>query len=192
MSNTAELIAALEPVTSALTEIGVRHFVGGSVASSYHGASRSTMDVDVVADISRKDVESFLNLLGNEYYASETAINDAIERKSWINLIHLATSFKVDVFVFKGRPFDQQSMDRAENGQLEIGFDFVAPIASAEDTIVSKLEWFRAGGETSQRQWEDVSRVMQVVGQKIDLEYLQSAAQSVGVSDLLEKLLTMD
>lgn len=52
MSDYDDLVAALSPVSAALTSIGIRHYVGGSVASSFHGASRSTMDVDLVADMS--------------------------------------------------------------------------------------------------------------------------------------------
>lgn len=189
MSNSTELLAALKPVANALTEVGANFFVGGSVASSYHGASRSTMDVDIVANIQKGDVDAFLRLLGEEYYASESAILDAINRKSCFNLIHYATSFKVDVFVFKGRPFDHQSMKRAIKGQLEFDSDFVAPIASPEDTIVSKLEWYRLGDETSERQWEDITRVLKVLGEKVDLRYLHSAAQELGVKDLLDRLL---
>ena len=189
MSNSNELLAALKPVADALTQLGADYFVGGSVASSFHGASRSTMDVDIVAKIQTTDVDAFLRLLGDEYYASENAIHDAIERKSCFNLIHYATSFKVDVFVFKGRPFDHQSMKRASKNQLEFDSDFIAPIASPEDTVVSKLEWYRLGNETSERQWEDVTRVLKVLGEKVDLNYLRSAAEELRVTDLLDRLL---
>ena len=48
-----DLIDALEPVVRAFRELGIRHFIGGSIASSFHGATRSTMDVDVVCDLKR-------------------------------------------------------------------------------------------------------------------------------------------
>lgn len=48
----AEQIAVLRLVTAALESLGVRHAVGGAIASSYHGMGRSTMDADVVADLS--------------------------------------------------------------------------------------------------------------------------------------------
>ena len=50
MSESPGLVEALEPVAKALQSMEVRFYVGGSVASSYHGASRSTLDVDLVAD----------------------------------------------------------------------------------------------------------------------------------------------
>lgn len=54
MSEADDLIAALLPVTEVFRSLGVRHYVGGSVASSFHGAIRSTMDVDLVCDLHEK------------------------------------------------------------------------------------------------------------------------------------------
>ena len=51
MSDAADLLAALAPVAAAFRRLGVRHFVGGSVASTIHGAIRSTMDVDLVCEL---------------------------------------------------------------------------------------------------------------------------------------------
>ena len=49
MSDSPGLIEALEPVARVLQALEVRFYIGGSVASSFHGASRSTLDVDLVA-----------------------------------------------------------------------------------------------------------------------------------------------
>ena len=47
-------------------------------------------------------------------------------------------------------------------------------VASAEDTVLAKLEWFRRGGETSERQWWDIVGVLKAV---------------LGVGDLIERAL---
>ena len=52
--NDSGLIEALNPVAAAFRELGVKFYVGGSVASSFHGASRSTMDVDLVGKLTLK------------------------------------------------------------------------------------------------------------------------------------------
>jgi len=183
------LIEALEPVARVLQVMGIRFYIGGSVASSFHGAARSTMDVDLVADLKTKDVDHFVSQLQDDYYVSTAAINDAITRLSCFNLIHLASSFKVDIFILKSRPFDISSMNRAEFGRIDLENDFEFPIASPEDTILSKLEWYRLGNEVSERQWDDVVRVMKVIGDRADLEYLNRTASDLRVADLLKKLL---
>ncbi|MEL7500001.1 MAG: hypothetical protein AAFN77_20530 [Planctomycetota bacterium] len=101
MSENPGLVEALEPVAKVLRSMDVRFYVGGWVASSYHGASRSTLDVDLVADLKRENVDLLVDKLQNEYYLSRSAIIDAIERSSCFNLIHLATS---PVAVPKNKP----------------------------------------------------------------------------------------
>jgi len=85
VSDYDDLVAALSPVSAALTRLGIRHYVGGSVASSFHGAARSTMDVDLVADMTDSAVSEFLKCFDQDFYLSEAAIRDAIRRKSCFN-----------------------------------------------------------------------------------------------------------
>jgi len=188
MSELDDLVAALAQVKHAFESLGIRYFVGGSVASSYHGAPRSTMDIDLVAEMTSEQVTFFVDLVSSEYYASVPAIQDAIKRKSCFNLIHNATSFKVDVFISRGRAFDLDSIRRAVDGELGLETKLTVPLASAEDIIVSKLEWYRLGDEASERQWEDVSRVLRLLGEKADIDYLENATNATGVQDLWHRL----
>lgn len=160
------------------------------MASSFHGATRTTMDVDVVCEFTEDSISSFITLFNRDLYISEPTVRDAVRRKSCFNLIHMPTSFKVDVFVSRGRPFDKDSMGRASLQRLGEHSTVDVPIASAEDSIISKLDRYLVTDETSERQWDDVSRLIQLLGDAADLDYLQRAADSVGVADLLAKLLT--
>ena len=45
----SDLVAALRPVTEAFDALGVRYYLGGSVASSAHGIARASLDADLVA-----------------------------------------------------------------------------------------------------------------------------------------------
>ena len=66
MSDVDDLVAALEPVAAALGRLGVGFYVGGSVASTYHGAIRSTMDVDLVCELRPEQVAAFVAAFGPE------------------------------------------------------------------------------------------------------------------------------
>lgn len=189
MSDTDDLVDALAPVVQAFRTLKVRHFVGGSVASSFHGATRTTMDVDVICELAEEQISSFVSSFADDFYISEAAVRDAVRRKSCFNLIHMPTAFKVDVFVSRGRPFDAESMLRATREHLGESRKIEVPIASAEDVIISKLEWYRLTDESSERQWEDVSRLVRLLGNTADFEYLNRAAASLGVADLLARLL---
>ena len=185
-----ELVSTLTPVVAAMQRLDIPHYVGGSVASSYHGAVRSTMDIDIVCDIQEGQVSEFLSHFGDDFYVSETAVRQAIARRSCFNLICYRTSFKVDMFMTRGRPFDSACMERAQRARLGSQSSGVeVPIATIEDTMISKLEWYRLTDETSERQWEDVSRLLRIAGSDLDLGYLRQAARMVGVLDLLDRLL---
>ena len=189
MSDTDDLVDALTPVIVALRTLGIRHYVGGSVASSFHGAIRTTMDVDVICELTEEDIPRFIGCFDRDFYISEPAVRYAVREKSCFNLIHMPTSFKVDVFVSRGRAFDVECMQRASMQRLGDNRTIDVPIASPEDSIVSKLEWYRLTNETSERQWEDVSRLIRLLGDEADEVYLRQAAGSIGVADLLEMLL---
>jgi hypothetical protein len=190
MSLQKEMVATLKPVAAALNLLKIPYYIGGSVASSYLGAVRWTMDIDLVADMREEHIEKFLSQFGEDFYIRESAIRQAVRRRSCFNLIHYETSFKVDVFIARGRPFDQSCMHRAEQAKLEYDIEsIVVPMASVEDSIISKLEWYRLTNETSERQWDDVSRLRRLYEGRLDVDYLRLSAEMVGVSDLVLRLI---
>ncbi|MBD3675411.1 MAG: hypothetical protein HUJ26_18000 [Planctomycetaceae bacterium] len=189
MSEHDDLIATLMPVSTAFNQLGVRFCISGSVASSFHGAARSTMDVDLVAEMTEDIVPAFVSYFGNDFYVSESAVREAIGRKGCFNLIHLPTSFKVDIFVSRQRPFDLSVMHRATLANLGNVPSLEVPIATAEDAILSKLEWYRKTNETSSRQWEDVTRLLKLLGDHADINYLKKQAEELEIDDLLTRLI---
>lgn len=190
MTQPDDLIDALEPVVQVFRDLGIQHFIGGSIASSFHGATRSTMDVDIVCDMTESQVAPFLLRFTEGFYVSQTAVENAVRSKSCFNLIHLPTAFKVDVFVSRARPFDIDSMRRSTLEKIGTTKTLEVPIATAEDSIVSKLEWYRFTEEPSERQWNDVMRLVRLLGERLDITYLRQAADAVGVRDLLDRLLS--
>ena len=182
------LFAALKPVIEAFEGLSVAYYLGGSVASSFYGVARTTLDADLVADLEAGHAPPLIARLGDEYYASQEAISDAIARKSCFNVIHLTTMFKVDVFVAKPGLYDRQALARRRSAAVFLGGvaeDFM--IASPEDVILSKLQWFRLGQQVSERQWQDVLGVLRVQGPRLDEAYLLKWARELGIGDLLAR-----
>ena len=58
-----------------------------------------------------------------------------------------------------------------------------------EDVVLAKLEWFRLGGEVSERQWRDILGVLKTQRDSLDIAYLQHWAKALAVADLLERTL---
>lgn len=185
-----DLLDALGPVAAALERLGVAFYIGGSVASSVHGAPRSTMDADIVADLRAQHASPLVAALEDEYYADERAIAAAITRRSSFNLIHLATSFKIDVFVPEDDPYQRESLARRVTDTLGEPGSPSFPFATKEDTVLAKLLWFRAGGGVSERQWSDVQGVLRTQQRALDLAYLRRWGVTLNVGDLLDRALS--
>ena len=114
-------------------------------------------------------------------------IAESIQRNSSFNIIHRESMFKVDVFIPRPRPFQQSQLARAQRQTFAFETEMSANFASAEDTILSKLEWYRLGGEVSERQWRDILGVLKTRAGELDLDYLRTWAIELKVSDLLER-----
>jgi hypothetical protein len=184
-----DLLAALAPVLQVLGDLGVRHFVGGSISTSAHGVARASLDGDVVAELGPAHVAPFAAALRETYYVPEERIRDAVTRRASFNLIHLETMLKVDVFVSRNRPFDRRAFERSRPASIEGTGGATLPVSSAEDVVVAKLEWYRRGGEVSERQWADVQGVLRATSRALDLPYLHRSALELEVGDLLDRAL---
>ena len=183
----SEPIQVTLKVVITFERLGIPYLIGGSFASAVHGIVRATMDVDLVADIKPSHISSLVALLENEFYIDAEMILDAIQHTSSFNLIHLETMFKVDVFILKQRPFDLNQMQRRISQSVGDSPGDQAYFSTAEDIVLAKLEWFRAGGETSERQWRDIMGVLDLQSDRLDLEYLKKWAATLGIRDLLQR-----
>lgn len=183
-----EVVAALRPFVAWMDARGVPHRIGGSLASSVHGVARSTLDVDIVADLPGALARLLVLELGSEYYADEESIRDAVRLRSSFNLVHFATMVKVDVFLPKTGDYDRAAFQRFRREPL----DEHSPqerftIVTAEDIVLRKLLGYEAGGRVSERQWNDVRGVLSVQGEDLDRAYLDAWARWLGIAELLDR-----
>jgi hypothetical protein len=176
-------------VTDVFERFGVPYLIGGSLASTLHGRVRTTQDSDIVAEMGPEHILPFVAALQEEFYMDEEMIAEAVRRRNSFNIIHRESMFKVDIFIPHPRPFLQSQLARAQRQVFTFEKEFSARFASPEDTILSKLEWYRLGGEVSDRQWQDVLGVMKVRAGEIDLDYMRKWSIELKVADLLERAL---
>lgn len=181
---------AFERILGTFDRLGIRYCVVGSVASSVYGRPRTTMDVDVVADLRPEQLSRLAGELQREFYADLEMMKDAVNLGRAFNVIHLASSYKIDVFPLSGDEYSQEAFNRRRPSRTEaFGNEPVdCFIASAEDTVLNKLRWYRQGGEISETQWNDLRGIMRVTGGQLDRDYLHRWAPRLGVADLLDRL----
>jgi len=182
------IIRAVADFVSALDELGIRYYAGGSVASSIHGVPRYTQDVDLVADLKPEQTELLASKLNADFYADAGQMRDAIRHGRAFNAIHFATGFKVDIFPLEKDAFHLGELARSEKRVWEVdpASCVELQVATAEDTILEKLCWYKRGGQIADRQWSDVLGV--ATTRSLDWEYLREWAPRLGIADLLERL----
>jgi hypothetical protein len=178
---------AFKRILETLERLKIPYCIVGSVASSVHGAPRTTMDIDLVADVRVDQLRRLAAELKGEFYADPDMMEKAWEHGRAFNLIHLGSSHKIDVFPLGADPYSQEAFARRQLSKTAESIE--CSVATAEDTILSKLCWYRAGGEASERQWNDVRGIVVVAGARLDRGYLDRWAARLGVADLLDRLL---
>lgn len=184
---TPDMLYALQPVINAFDKLSIPYCIGGSVASSLYGIARTTLDIDIVADLQLQHIPLLIKELGKSYYIEESMIRNAINNSSSFNLIHFETSMKIDIFILKNIPYDEESFKRRIKDILDESINREFFFTSPEDIIINKLQWYEMGEKISERQWLDVLGVIKVQGESLDKNYLQLWSKKLEIFDLLTK-----
>ena len=180
MTSQADFLVA---IADRLEAAGIDYMVVGSLAASFHGEPRTTVDIDIVIDPSEEALRRFVDSLPRaDYYVDEIAAAEAFERRTSFNIIDQASSRKADLILASDRPFSRAELGRRLTGRV---LDRDVPLATAEDTIVAKLEWAKAG--ESERQLRDVARILVVSGETLDREYLAHWIAELDLDDVWER-----
>lgn len=170
-------------------EMEIPYVVVGSFASSMRGLYRATADIDIVAEISPDQIKPLVVALQKDFYVDEQTVRRAVAQHRSFNAIHFNAVFKVDIFIPSGGDFSRQQLARRQLERIASDVEQGVYVATAEDTILAKLNWYRAGGEVSETQWRDVLGIIGTQGQQLDQTYLRRWAGELKILDMLDKAL---
>lgn len=179
---------ALE-VAALLDQLGIPYVVGGSLASSILGEPRSTVDIDLAVRLREADVPRLVGALEESFYVNPEAAGEAVRRRRSFNAVHLESVQKLDFFVLGDELLDRRQLERRRRVRLSDDPPRELWITSAEDQILRKLAWYRAGGAVSDRQWRDVVGLLAVQAESLDRGDLAETAARLGLGELLERAL---
>ena len=180
-----ELARILRIVVHALERIQVGYVVVGSTAAAAWGVARATRDIDIVVMVSADQLEIVLGaLLEAELYVPVDRAHEAAEVGGSFNVLDPDHGGKIDLFVTG--PDDAFTSSRLARRIRADVFDVPCWVASAEDVVLAKLRWRL--DSRSEVQWRDCVEIAST--NELDAAYLRHWAQSLGVTEDLQDLLT--
>lgn len=172
----------LRDVADRLERATVSYMITGSLAMNYYAQPRMTRDVDLVVDLDVQGAGRLVELFAEDYYIAPESVTAAVANRGMFNVIHLGETLKVDLIVRKDTPYRRLEFQRRRLATLE-GLEFW--IVSAEDLILSKLEWSK--DSRSEMQSRDVRNLLDSL-QEIDENYLKEWAGKLGLDDWLREI----
>jgi len=172
-------LSVLKLVAGRLEAAGLPYMVTGSVALSLYAEPRMTRDVDLVVDLQPSDTTRILELFGAEFNVDADRIREAIARRSMFNVIHTAAVVKLDIIVRKAGAYREEEFRRRRLAELDGTGMWVV---SAEDLLLSKLDWAR--DSRSEVQLRDVRRLVKAQP-LLDWTYIDQWAPRLDLLDLV-------
>lgn len=164
----------------------ITYMVVGSLASGVYGEGRLTHDIDIVVELSTKHVDALCECFpAPDYYVSNTAARQAVERGGQFNVIHPASGNKIDFMI--ARRDEWGRLQLARRREEAILPDRIGYLASPEDTIIAKM-WYYQQGE-HEKHLRDIAAMIQVSGPLMDLDYVGIWAERLGFNDIWDKIL---
>lgn len=134
----SEELEVLNQVTRRLERAGIAYMITGSTAANFYTVPRMTRDIDIVVELLERDIGRFISLFENDYYLEPETVRAAVKNKGMFNLIHDEYIIKIDFVVRKDTPYRRREFARRKKVAVD---DQDLYVVSAEDLILSKLEW---------------------------------------------------
>ena len=167
-----------------LNRTGVTYYLTGSMASNYWGIPRTTHDLDFVVQLPGPAATRIVEEFSGDFYIDESAVRAVYDPPHQFNAIDTRSALKVDFWLARAEPFDQEMLRRRVQVTL---FGEPAWISTAEDVILHKLVWNRVS--PSNRQLGDAAGIVAVQAEALDTAYMRRWAQELNVLGELERLL---
>jgi hypothetical protein len=174
-------------VASLLEAADVRYALGGSLAASLLAEPRTTVDIDMAAQLTMDRLGHLLDQATAEFYVPVQDAHLAVAQATSFNMVHHGSGLKVDLFVMGSGLLDTRQIERRIEFTVRALPHSRLWVTSPEDLILRKLSWFRDGGSVSDRQWRDVIGLLTAQSEYLDTADLWETADAVGLGTLLQR-----
>jgi len=149
------IISLLQKVVIELDRYKIPYMLSGSVAMGLYTVPRMTLDIDIVVEINKTNIEEFKSIFSNGYYLDPDTVDEEVKRKGMFNVIDNKSGYKIDFILRKSNEYRLLEFERKTKVKLE-GLDIW--VVSQEDLIISKIEWIQQ--LQSQKQIGDIKNLL--------------------------------
>jgi hypothetical protein len=166
-----------------LSDAEIPYMLTGALAVNFYGKPRMTHDVDIVILITARDAQQVRQLFDQDFFVQEESIKAALREVSMFNIIHKDTGLKVDLWMRKDDDYSREALKRrvcVAYGQAQIC------LASAEDTIITKLDWYKMSDIG--KHFSDAQGIYRIQKETLDVEYITRWCAAKGLADLWTKI----
>ncbi len=174
------ILDVFQEVLTRLEDAELPYMVVGSLSSIVYGEPRMTKDMDIVIDIPAHAVSKFEVFFPLEgYYCPPSEIlKDEIINRGQFNLLHHESGLKIDFIVRKQSAHALEEFRRRRKISFWKGFE--AYIASPEDVILKKLDYYREG--SSEKHLNDIRGIL--ANTEVDQTYLKKWILTLGLNSI--------
>ncbi len=180
----------LKDITSFLQRNKIPYMITGAWNVIFYARPRASHDIDFVIEAKIDDIEKIkktFTALSHDFLVQEDQIEEAIVKSLSFNILHLPTMLKLDFWILQNDEFNKTRFLRKKRKRILDQFMY---IASAEDTILKKLLWYK--DTKIEKHLIDAAFVYQIQNNNLDKRYLSKWVKKHKTSDLLEELKLID
>jgi len=186
-SDQAEILSV---ISSFLSYHRIPYMITGAWSVIFYGRPRASHDIDFVVELYPKDIDRVIKefeKLPQEFSVQKGAVREGIQNRQVFQMLHLPTYLKLDFWLLTDDPFDQSRFQRRKFVRI-LGKRMA--IASAEDTILQKLRWYKQA--KIEKHFVDAAFVYKIQFKQLDLKYVEAWAKKIGVTRYLKQLKRID
>lgn len=146
-----------------LEQAKIPYMLTGALVVNFHGKPRMTHDIDFVIFITQEEIPRIKELFDKDFFINEESLQLALNEKSMFNIIHKDTAAKIDFWILKDDEYNTTAFARRKK---YLFYQTEMSLATPEDTIISKLEWYKMSDVD--KHYYDAVGVYRIQGYKLD------------------------
>ena len=174
---------AVITVVEALDGCGLPYMLVGSYSTNVYGTDRATQDADFVIELGETSIGELSRRLAPAIRIDPQMSFETVTMTRRYVAEVAGTPFKIEFFLLNDDPHNRERFRRRRQTSL-MGRQVWIP--TAEDVIVTKLQWASLGNRSKDR--DDARDVIAVQGDRIDWDYVHRWCEQHGTRALLDEI----